>query len=189
MRTNVYGHTVRAVLLNACMCAHRPVNTKCAVRQIHWRESGHINQPINVSSHTNVCAFLEPSSVAPECGLIMCRWIDEAALTATADMIKLPKSKLHQIGHFTAMSWGQTDQVGCGFEQSCTFQLEGMQRPLQMGYLVCRYKPGCVHERRVRVADICRGNIYDYPAYTSGTPCSACAQHGLKCNVATKLCA
>jgi hypothetical protein len=117
----------------------------------------------NLATHTNA-----------EMDVLIEMWTEEWKYLGNREMQKLPSNSaaLHKFGHFTQMSWAQTATVGCGFQERCNFLFDG--KYYDMGFLVCRYSKG--------------GNIYGRAAYSSGTPCSKCADIGMKCESGTNLC-
>ncbi|XP_037090903.1 venom allergen 5-like, partial [Pollicipes pollicipes] len=94
-------------------------------------------------------------------------WYEEVKDFASFDVDQFPSTQV-VIGHYTAMVWGDTRRVGCGF---VNYRTVGRDNRIY----VCNYGPG--------------GNILSFPVYERGSPCSACPA-GTSCSLTYRgLCA
>lgn len=80
-------------------------------------------------------------------------WYDEIRFMASSYFHSFPMHTPNTIGHFTALVWGVTSQIGCGYIR----YRKGSTTHRSVG---CNYRPG--------------GNLVGSPIYLAGSPCSRC---------------
>ncbi|XP_044260954.1 scoloptoxin SSD976-like [Tribolium madens] len=89
-----------------------------------------------------------------------------------------------KIEHFTAMVWGQVNQVGCARIFTPDTKKDGFRFPVYVQALICDYGSTILKDQGTKIAP----NWLGRPVFKEGEPCSKCPD-GLSCNrVYTALC-
>lgn len=86
-------------------------------------------------------------------------WYDEIAFY---DFFTLKCKENEQCGHFLALTWAETESVGCGISQCDELIGTSICNGRQCSHLVCNYSPGV--------------NTKTVPPYKSGSRCSDCPE-------------